>query len=723
MNGREKPRLEEEIALLRRERIQASRIIEAAINEAFLMPRLDEIPSVETLLEETSRKVRSLIPFKATTFWLVASDGLDFRPALSTPPTWEPFIAAETEALIDDGTVAWALRRNTAVIVSSRKGRENLLLQGLITPDRALGLFAAVLDEDPALLSDLGRTFLTVTLTLTASTLHNLELYRLVSDLNDELKLKVGHLEATERERAAYRLRLEQKVSEKAEENRAKNLFIANVSHEMRSPLNGVLGMAELLADGTLGKEEREQVETIRSEARSLLRLINDVLDFSKLEASRMELESSPFSLRELLTELESSLSPRASRKSLAFRLDIPDEIPDNIVGDRGRLRQVLINLADNALKFTEAGEIGIAVAGEGKRSGKAWVRFTVWDTGIGISEGQKNRLFRDFSQVDAATTRRYGGTGLGLAISKRLVSLMGGSIDCASATGEGSRFFFTIPFSLPEGPSGRGAQNPPAITFSRFPGARILIVDDNAVNRRVAEALTKKLGLFPQTAASAREALDRLGHEPFDLILMDIQMPEMDGLETTRRIRSSPCASLRGIPIIALTAGAFEGDRKGCLEAGMDDYLAKPILPETLRQTIDDTLSARGQRQLPEGTPPIDMALLRRRMGGDDNFCLEIASTFVFDLAERLAEGLEALEARDLKRLRQVAHTLKGAAANSAASSIEEKAIELENRCRAGDLEGVRLASQRLEQESRLLLQWWQEANPGGEKSGSPRR
>jgi signal transduction histidine kinase/CheY-like chemotaxis protein/HPt (histidine-containing phosphotransfer) domain-containing protein len=683
--------------------LRDERLMEAAMGEAFLVPRLDEIGSVEVFLADRARKAADLIPCRATAFWLV--DDLDFRLAYCSDEKERERITAETEELIEDGTVAWALGRGKAIIVRTRlQEEEYLLLHGLRSSESPQGLFVALLAERPEDLTDLGRAFLTVTLTLAASTLHNLRLYRLVSDLNDELKLKVDHLEATEGERAAYQRRLERLLSEKTEESRAKNLFIANVSHEMRTPLNGVLGMAELLADSSLAEEDREKVETIRGEAQSLRRLINDVLDFSKLEAAKMELEKGPFRLRELLGEIESSLSPRAVRKGLAFRIHTSADVPEGLVGDRGRLRQVLVNLADNAIKFTDEGEVLISLSRKGSDEKTVTVRFAVRDTGVGISEAQRSRLFQDFSQGDATTTRRYGGTGLGLAISKRIVDLMGGTIGVESAPGEGSLFFFDLPFGLTDDERSRPKASS-SIRPSLFPGAKVLIVDDSPTNRRVADALVRKLGLTGTTAASAEEALGLLEEEPFDLILMDIQMPAMDGLEATGLIRRSE-APYRDIPIIAVTAGAFEGDRKGCLEAGMDDYLAKPILPEALRRVIDEVLERRLGREA--SAPPVDLDLLCSRMGGDRDFCLEIVATFVLDLEERLDETREAFGAGDGQRLSQAAHRLRGAAANSAALALEKVTRDLEQAITASDWRQAAEAVNALEREGHFLLRWW---------------
>jgi CheY-like chemotaxis protein len=368
--------------------------------------------------------------------------------------------------------------------------------------------------------------------------------------------------------------------------------------------------MTGLLLDGRLDAEERECAETIRSSAESLLTIVNDILDFSKIEAGKMDLEMLDCDVRRLVDEVVDLLSESARRKGLTLGAVVAPELPALLRGDPGRLRQVLVNLVSNAIKFTERGEIEIRVASSETRVASAEddhshlaprysLRFSVCDTGIGISAEARDRLFQAFAQADGSTTRRYGGTGLGLAISRQLVELMGGQIGVESAPGVGSTFWFAIPFersAVVPGPSrlmvapGPRAAVPAAPARDAQPPAdgklRVLVVEDNPVNQRVAVRMLQRLGLGADVASDGLEAVESFSRQPYDLILMDCQMPGLDGYEATARIRQIE-GTERHIPIVAMTASAMRGDRERCLEAGMDDYISKPVTIETLESVL----------------------------------------------------------------------------------------------------------------------------------------
>jgi two-component system sensor histidine kinase BarA len=542
------------------------------------------------------------------------------------------------------------------------------------------------------------------------------ELEQGFNDMAGELQSAYSHMQERieERTRDLARLKEEAEQAKASAElaNQAKSQFLAHVSHEIRTPLNGLIGFLGLMGKTRIDNVQQDYLRICETSSQTLLAIINDILDLSKIEAGKLSIERLAFDLGNLIEQCILFYTPSAQSKGLRLILEIDRDLPANLMGDPSRIRQILANLLGNAIKFAHSGTVAVTVKYLDGSDGSAHVEICVADTGIGMTDEQLGQLFQPFSQGDASITRRYGGTGLGLAISRRLVEMMNGTIAVESAPGKGSRF--TISLCLKEAGGDTALLSPRPVESlgisspSPLPGEEnippvqlhILVADDNEINRKLNTILLRQWGIAVDEAADGIAALEACGRQHYDLILMDVHMPAMDGIEATRRIRILQEGG-KATPVVALTANALSGDRERYLAAGMDDYLEKPLTEEALRKTIEKWVplapvcaQSAGKKEewsveedFPASPhsdlPIIDGGLGMERAGGCRQSWLASLRMQLAELPPCLDALQAALSASDFEKVEALAHRLRGGALYCGISALEIAAMRLEVACR----------------------------------------
>jgi len=533
--------------------------------------------------------------------------------------------------------------------------------------------------------------------------------------LGESFNRMITALAASQEEIRQYQELLEERIRQRTQElekamhgalaaSQAKSEFLANISHELRTPMNGLLGMLDLVLDSPVGGEQREQVEIAQRCAYSLLDLLNDILDLSKIEAGRMILEKVPFDLRSVAEDCVRAQGAKAQQKGIDLRFEYAGDVT-NVTGDPLRLRQIVMNLLSNAIKFTEKGRVSVRQAVSAGADGKLTMVLDVADTGAGIPAEKVPLIFEKFTQADSSISRKYGGTGLGLAITKRLVELQGGQIRVESRVGRGSTFTVEIPFET--APAAEPTVEPrleQRTAVAAAKQARLLLVEDNAVNQRVVLAMLRKKNYAIDVANNGQEALDKLERatETYNLILMDVQMPILDGLETTKAIRRNN--NWDNLPIIAMTAHAMIGDRERCLQAGMNAYISKPVQQAGLIAVIEQYLaSGTGQFAVPKASG-VERILTDKLMQQDRALVSEMLRLFMEVAPERL-EKLETAAARgDAQTLSEEAKRIGAAAEHLASTSLGQLARSIGDAAAQGDFGAVKADVEALRREIQSL-------------------
>ena len=540
------------------------------------------------ILKSLRIHLRQLLPLHTVAFYLADADSAEFLLEDCAPADNRQQVQRAVDHAINEGTFAWALRQNRPLVTRGDIAESTLVLHSLATRSHCLGMFVGLVRDTRIHENDIGMRLLTIILGQGAYALENAALQLRIMRQNADLEQMV-------RERTSQ---LEVALKAAQESSVVKSRFLANMSHEIRTPMNGILGLTELLESSSLDDEQRADLRTLRECGQNLLVILSEILDYSKIEAGKLVLEHESFDLFGLVHDVARLLRPLAQGKQVELRVELGEAVPHQVVGDQARLRQILLNLVGNAIKFTEHGSVVVSIrhaqANAGQPDAPQLLRFEVVDTGIGMQPGTLENLFRPFSQADASTTRIYGGTGLGLAICKSLCNLMGGDIWARSRPEQGSTFFCDIPFESSEHPHHHAARSPCPVFDQGLAEAHplhVLVIDDSPMNQLVACRMLTKMGYTPAIATGGRQGLKIALEDTFDLLLIDLQMPDLDGYDVLRQVTAQLLPAGLRPRIVAMTANALREDRDKCMAAGFDAFLPKPFTSQDLKVVLLDTM------------------------------------------------------------------------------------------------------------------------------------